>query len=629
MTEDLPRQLARTKRFTSGVPDEFRAAHDGRFITYLRDGELWVRDVEDHADRCIGGADSYCAERTTAFATAVHKSNLYLADLRTGRCAPLPVAGAQHPRVDPSGSVIAYVHDRALHIIDVDCSDDRVLCKPETDDITYGLPEYAAWMSMDRDRGHWWAPDGNRLLVARIDESAVQVLHLTDPARPSEPPRRVRYPVVGTLNADVSLHVVDVAGMSIEVQWDRERFEYLVRADWSAERPLIAVQTRDQRIVHLLEVDTDTGITSLVREVTDPEWVDVAIGTPGRTVSGDLIWVERDADTDTDRLIVGDRLVTPPGLQVSQVRAVDGDTISLLARTEPSEQHLYVYDGKLRKLSEEPGVHDGFRVGGTTLVDSRTFAGRRATVDGRPIASHEETPVLDLRLELLRAGDRALRTAVFKPSWHDEHSGRLPVLINPYAGPGMQLALSCRSWHYLLSQWFAEHGFVVLTADGRGTPGRGPAFSRAIHGDVVSPVLQDQIDALHAVAERDDDLDLGRVAFRGWSFSGFLAAAAVLHHPEVFHAGVAGAALSDQRMYDTYWKERFLGDPDGNAGAYRRCSLLPYAADLIRPLLIVQGLADTNVWSTHAFRLSAALTAAGKAHNLLPLPGQGHRPSDE
>jgi dipeptidyl-peptidase-4 len=142
-------------------------------------------------------------------------------------------------------------------------------------------------------------------------------------------------------------------------------------------------------------------------------------------------------------------------------------------------------------------------------------------------------------------------------------------------------------------------------------------------------VLDDQVEALQAVADRYGDLDLSRVAMRGWSFSGFLSAAAVIHRPEIFHAGIAGAPVTDQRQYDTYWKERFLGHPDDNPDAYDRASLLPYATNLARPLLIIQGLADTNVWSSHALRLSSALFAAGKHHELLALPGEGHRVMDE
>jgi dipeptidyl-peptidase 4 len=625
MVQDLPRQLARTKRFTIGAPDDFAVTADGRLVTYRRDGDLWVYDVGDRAERRVGDADAYRLAASTTGTVLLHEGRPGWAELKTGETVRLPAEDVRDAWPDPSGTRVAYVRDRALRVVGTDGTDDRALLEPAGDAVTYGL----AWSYVGRDRGLWWSPDGDRLLVERVDESPVRIFHLADPARPDEPPRRHRFPAAGTSNAVTTLHLVTLDGATRDVAWDRDRFEYVVGVDWSADRPLIAVQSRDQRRVHLLDVDPATGATDLIREVTDPAWVTVARGTPRRTRDGRPVWVDRDHECDTYRLRIGDEVVTPPGLQVREVTAVDGDTVSLLAQDDPTELHAYAYDGELRRLSEGRGVHRGLAVGGTTVLDSHTVAGRTATADGDAVASNAETPLLAPRIEPTGVGDRGLRTVVFRPSWHEPGAGPLPVLLDPYAGPGMQRVMAWRLWSYPLAQWFAEHGFVVVCTDGRGTPGRGPAWERAVHGDIVRPVLDDQVDALHAIAERDGDLDLGRVAIRGWSFGGFLAAAAVLHRPDVFHAAVAGAAVSDQRLYDTYWKERFLGHPGENAEAYRRCSLLPYADQLRRPLLIVQGLADTNVWSLHALRLSAALTAAGKPHRLLPLPGQGHRPADE
>src|SRR5215469_7088968 len=130
-------------------------------------------------------------------------------------------------------------------------------------------------------------------------------------------------------------------------------------------------------------------------------------------------------------------------------------------------------------------------------------------------------------------------------------------------------------------------------------------------------------------AEESGALDLGKVAIRGWSFSGFLAALAVLRRPDVFHAAVAGAPVTDQRLYDTHWRERHLGHPDEHPEAYDRCSPILEAASLRRPLLLVHGLADDNVFAAHTLRFSAALLAAGRPHEVLPLPRTTHMPADE
>jgi len=167
-------------------------------------------------------------------------------------------------------------------------------------------------------------------------------------------------------------------------------------------------------------------------------------------------------------------------------------------------------------------------------------------------------------------------------------------------------------------------GIAVLVADGRGTPGRGPEWERAVYGDLYGPVLEDQVTALHEAARQHPDLDLDRVGIRGWSFGGSLAALAVLRRPDVFHAAVAGAAVTDQRLYNTHWRERFLGHPDDFPERYDASSLLLAAPGLTRPLLLIHGLADDNVHPAHTLRLSGALLAAGRPHEVLLLPGVGH-----
>ncbi len=233
----------------------------------------------------------------------------------------------------------------------------------------------------------------------------------------------------------------------------------------------------------------------------------------------------------------------------------------------------------------------------------------------------------------MRAGDRELRTALVLPSWHEPGSAKLPVLMDPYGGPHSQRVLATAD-AYLTPQWFAEQGFAVIVSDGRGTPGRGPDWDRTVAGDLASLALQDQVDALAAVAEHCAgeqlaELDLTKVGIRGWSFGGFLAALAVIRRPDVFHAGIAGAPVTDWRLYDTHYTERYLGDPSTNPDAYDRSSLIADAHKLRRPLMIIHGLADDNVVVAHSLRLSSALLAAGRPHSMLPLTGVTHMASQE
>ena len=231
------------------------------------------------------------------------------------------------------------------------------------------------------------------------------------------------------------------------------------------------------------------------------------------------------------------------------------------------------------------GVEAGVRAGGTTVVSSRGLDDDGVTVrvyrEGQPtrtIASLAERPALPApRPVLFGAGPREIRTAVLFPSWHQPGQRKLPVLLDPYGGPHAQRVLKARA-AYLTPQWFAEQGFAVVIADGRGTPGRGPQWERAVAGDLAGPVLEDQVDALRDAAARFADLDTGRVAIRGWSFGGYLAALAVLRRPDVFHAAIAGAPVTDWHLYDTHYTERYLGFPDRDEENYERSSLIFLAA---------------------------------------------------
>jgi dipeptidyl-peptidase-4 len=203
--------------------------------------------------------------------------------------------------------------------------------------------------------------------------------------------------------------------------------------------------------------------------------------------------------------------------------------------------------------------------------------------------------------------------------------------MDPYGGPHGQRVSAAHNAH-LTSQWFADQGFAVVVADGRGTPGRSPEWEKAVGGDFTL-ALEDQIDALHDLAGRYP-LDLSRVAIRGWSFGGYLAALAVLRRPDVFAAGIAGAPVTDWRLYDTHYTERYLGDPAAAPAAYAASSLvtddgLSGAAAPARPLMVIHGLADDNVVAAHSLRLSSALLAEGRPHEVLPLSGVTHMTPQE
>jgi dipeptidyl-peptidase 4 len=308
-------------------------------------------------------------------------------------------------------------------------------------------------------------------------------------------------------------------------------------------------------------------------------------------------------------------------------------------RPEIGEVHVYrVNELGMERLSDEPGVHSAVRSGGVTVLVSATpdrpGSVARVLRDGKATAtvrSYAEDPGLSPRVKLTQGGARRIPCAVLLPRDYTGDTS-LPVLLDPYGGPHGPRVLAAHNAH-LTSQWFADQGFAVVVADGRGTPGRSPAWEKAIKDDLAAVVLQDQVDALQALAA-DFPLDLSRVAIRGWSFGGYLAALAVLRRPDVFHAAVVGAPVTDLRLYDTHYQERYLGDPGRQPEVYRRNSLVDDAglvdpAEPARPMMIIHGLADDNVVVAHSLRLSSALLAAGRPHEVLPLAGVTHMTPQE
>ncbi|WP_037676289.1 S9 family peptidase [Streptomyces griseus] len=679
--DSFPRRHARTQRFSLGAPRSFTVAPDGSRVVFLRSasgtdraGALWVLDPADGRERVaadpyalLGGASEnlsaeerarrersreggagivgYATDAAVELASFALSGRLFTAELRAGTARELPVSGPViDPRPSPDGRRIAYVAGGALRVVGAEGEGDRALAEPESKGVSYGTAEFIAAEEMARSRGFWWSPEGDRLLVARVDDTPVGRWWISDPAQPKRDPQHVAYPAAGTANAEVRLFVTDLDGARTEVVWDRARYPYLARVHWSAAgAPLLLVQARDQRSQLYLAVDPDSGQTRMVHADEDPIWLDLFPGVPCWTPSGRLV---RIADEGGARVLtVGERPLTGAQLHVRAVLDVSDEDVLVSASAgeraavpETGEVHVYrVNELGVERVSQEPGVHAAVRAGGVTVLVSavleRPGAKVRVLRDGKPVAtvtSYAEDPGLSPRVTLTEGGARRIPCAVLMPTDYRGDTP-LPVLLDPYGGPHGPRVMAAHNAH-LTSQWFADQGFAVVVADGRGTPGRSPAWEKAVHHDFTVS-LEDQVDALQDLAERHP-LDLSKVAIRGWSYGGWLAGLAVLRRPDVFHAGIAGAPVTDWRLYDTHYTERYLGDPAAFPEAYARSSLvtdegLSSPAEPHRPLMIVHGLADDNVVVAHALRLSSALLAAGRPHEVLPLSGVTHMTPQE
>ena len=577
-----------------------------------------------------------------------------------GRLVELEVPGpVVDPRISPDGLLVAWHAEGRLWLSPTDIADPHPLT-PD-DGGSWGLADFVAAEELERIRGFWWAPDSASLLVERVDDDAVAQWWISDPAWPDAPPRPVRYPAAGTTNARLELWHVCLDGNAtrlLELGPGNDH-EYLATVEWSDRgavaltldrsqrnavihrfsRPSESIPTRQQPTANAPAKPTRAAaapsaelVAVASRALADSDWIDIVHGVPTIAPDGALVTVERDLERDRMRVHIDGHPIGPDELQVRSVIEArpEGVLATVATNHERSDLVLIGRDGSLRTLVDDGWVlavarGDLIVVTSTTVHDrawrTRVFA---LTDDDlrelATVASFTEDPPVTPSPRFSRCG--GIPYAVLLPE--DPVSGPLPILMTPYGGPHAQRVMSAGP-AMLESQWLANQGFAVVIADGRGTPGISPSWERQISGDLATGVLADQVSVLdEVISELGDLVDGSRVGIMGWSFGGYLSALAVLARPDRFHAAVAGAPVTDWRIYDTAYTERYLGDPHVDAGPYELSDLIRRAPDLCRPLMLVHGMVDDNVVAAHTLRLSSALLAAGKPHSVLPLTGVSH-----
>lgn len=667
--DTFPRQHARTQRLTLGEPRSFTVSPDGARTVFLRSrsggdsvNTLWVLDTATGGERELldprivgtdlssltseerrrreraregaGGIVSYACDAALTRCVALAGSHVVVVDVITGETTVPPIEpGVFDVRLSPDGQRLSYVRDGSLCVSDPS-GNEFVVAHDSSPMVTWGLAEFIAAEEMGRHRGYWWSPDSRSIAVCRVDECAVPVWHIADPARPEHEPAAHRYPAAGTTNAEVTLHVVHLDdGRTVDVDLGTG-WEYLTTVAWGGAGLIAQTQTRHQRSVEVRRIDPTDGRSTSIFTDHDDAWVELVPGVPALLGDGRLVTC---ADRDGSRRVMVDgQPVTPPSMQVRQVVSVLDHVVFIANNLDTPWVHDAWWwsgeSGDVQRLSDAGGVVSVSGARDAHVMRTASLRETRATfhvvtpAGSIRIASHAEEPLVSPNVRIMEVGASRIPVAVLVPD--DGLDTKLPVLFDPYGGPHAQRVLSSTA-AFATSQWFADQGFVVVVADNAGTPGRGSASERAVLLDLATPVLNDQVEVARALADIEPRADLARVAIRGWSFGGYLAALAVLRRGDVFHAAVAGAPVTDWRLYDTHYTERYLGHPSLDDGPYAATSLIGDAHRLSRPLLIVHGLADDNVVAAHTLRLSSALLAAGKPHEVLPLSGVTHMTPQE
>jgi dipeptidyl-peptidase 4 len=674
------RELVETRNYSLGQPVSPQITPDGKAVVFLRGGardpvlrlyEFTIADsklreilrpekllqgaeekltAEERSRRererqSLRGFTSFQLSKDGSKLLVALSSKLYVVTRADGRVTELPGHNWIDPHFSPDGRAVAAVSGGELHVINLETLADAALTSGASETLQHGTAEFVAQEEMDRHEGFWWSPDSQSIAYQETDNSGVETRFIADPLHPETPPAKNFYPRAGTQNAKVRLGIVGRSGGDTRwVEWDHEKYPYLARVVWKeAAAPLcIVVQNRAQQEELLLAVDPATGGTRELLRENDAAWLNLdQKPMPVWLKDGrQFLWTtERNGawqveHHSSDGVLV--RAVTPADFQLEELLDVNESDRSIVVSggPDPRERHLYRFslDAKeqMQQLTREPGRHqavfgdnkEGF-LHRFDLVDGRSGWEVVHSPDAKQIAalpSVAERPSSLPRVELLRSeGARPMDAAIVRP--RDFKKGnRYPVILDVYAGPRSKQVTAWPA-RYMIDQWMADRGYIVVAIDGRGTPGHGRAWERAIRGNLIEVALADQITGLLALAKHEPAMDLKRVGVVGWSFGGYFSAMAAMQKPDIFRCAVVGAPVVTWENYDTFYTERYLGLPSENADGYRASSVLTYAKDLRRPILLIHGLTDDNVYAQHSMQLADALFNAGKTFNFLPLLG--------
>jgi len=569
-------------------------------------------------------------------------------------------------RISPLGNYVSFVREQNLYLIDAATGAERALTSAGGDAVSYGMAEFVAQEEMYRFTGYWWSKDDRRIAFTRVDESGVALKDRYEIGAGGVTSIPQRYPFAGTPNAVVELFLLDLdSGAVREIELGEDKDFYLARVDFSPDGTLaVQRQTRDQKTLELIFVDPDTLRQRVVLREEQPRWVNLHSDLTFLEGGERFIWssersgynhlyLYRKDGTLLHQLTDGDWPVAPAGRSGGAVRAVDeagGMLWFTGSRESPTERHLYrvpLEGGDAQRMTAEGGWYDAKVAKGAQFyieygegplrppyiavrsADGELLAwiNENALAEGHPYYPYLESH-RDFTFGALEADDgtplyyRLMLPAGFDPAQ------RYPAVVYLYGGPGVE-PQARKAWPIDgrlqgLNQVLARNGYVVFTLDNRGSANRGKAFEDAIYRSMGNPEVRDQLRGLEWL-KAQPYVDPDRVGIHGWSYGGYMTLMLLLKAPGAFAAGIAGAPVTNWRLYDTHYTERYMGDPDDGDGRYEQSSPMSYAQNLADPLLLVHGMADDNVFFDHTVQIVEALQKNARPFEMMTYPGQRHR----
>jgi dipeptidyl-peptidase-4 len=559
-------------------------------------------------------------------------------------------------RFSPESNYVSFIRDQDIFYVDIETGAETQLTFDGEGVIKNGMAEFVAQEEMGRLTGYWWAPGEKNIAFLQVDESPVEVIQRYEIYAEEFKVFDQRYPYAGTDNVLLKLGVVDVA--TGDISWldlGEETDIYVPRVRWLPDGKRLAVQrqSRDQQTLDLLFYDVETGEAKLVLRETSDTWIALHSDLRFLEKKDRFIWASD--RNGFKHLYLYDlkgemkRRLTAGEWDVSRLRGVDEEKGLVYFEgfaKSPLEKHLYSTSLKTKKPRDVKQITAAQGWHSVTLSDdTKSYVGWYSNtdtpqkvglfkIDGSLIThlepntldeGHPYYPYLDHHVTpdfgSIEAVDGSrLYYMLWKPVPFDPEK-RYPVIVYVYGGPAGQTVR--RSWNGLWYQYLAQNGYVVFSLDNRGTPNRGRAFEDQLFHHQGGVEVEDQVagvEFLKTLPYVDGD----RIGIFGWSNGGFMTLMCMMKAPGSFHAGVAVAPVTDWKLYDTHYTERYMGHPDADPEGYEKSSVFPYVEGLRGPVLMIHGMADDNVQYTNSTKLYKILQDKNISFEMMNYPGSKH-----
>ncbi len=582
--------------------------------------------------------------------------DLYLANVADGSIRRLTETDADEidAKVSPDGRYVGFVRDQDLYAIDLTTGAERRLTSGGGGAISNGLAEFVVQEEFNRFSGYWFSPKDRYVAYTRTDETDVPIIPRPEINADGVTVVEQRYPRAGANNARIELFVRDLSGDGVApVDIGDDPDIYLVRVDWAKDGESLFVQivSRDQKRLDLLRVNPTTGESATILTERANAWIN-AHEDFRALKSGEFLWKsERDGFAHLYLYSAAGELLRQvtrgawPVREIVGVDEEDGQVFFLAGVETPIEQHLY--RSGYREAREAERITDAAGRWDVEMNKNATaFIATYSNVDTPPRVSlhkadgefirwieenaldndHPFSPYAErypaTRFGAINAprGGPALHYRIDLPVGFEE-SKRYPAIVDVYGGPHAQDVR--RGWDRQTLRLFQERGYVVFMLDNRGTNHRGVAFESALGGRFGDVEVRDQLAGLEFLRDQPF-VDAARVGVWGWSYGGFMTAMLMTEAPEAFAAGVSVAPVTNWRLYDTAYTERYLGKPKPEGGAYDKSSPIGKAGEISAPLLVIHGMADDNVTFDNTTLFIEAMQKAGVPFELMTYPGQRH-----